>query len=212
MKRALVLVSLFFCCTGAFAQARSVTAEYQKSMQPAIEVEVPFAEKTVANSIIEKFEKKGYKGKENKGFISFKGVRLPELGSGEYDLYFKVDRKSRQQKDASILTLLISSGYDKFISESDNPDLIDSAKKMLNEQTNVTAALDLELQIKEQDNVNKKAEKKLADLVEDNESMNKKKAKLEKDIEENLKKQEEQRAEIEKQKQIFETLRAKRKQ
>ena len=48
--------------------------------------------------------------------------------------------------------------------------------------------------------------------MEDNESMNKKKAKLEKDIEENLKKQEEQRAEIEKQKQIFETLRAKRKQ
>lgn len=212
MKKALVSVSLFFFCTGAFAQARTVTAEYQKSMQPAIEVEVPFAEKTVANSIIEKFEKKGYKGKENKGFISFKGVRLPELGNGEYDLYFKVDRKSRQQKDASILTLLISSGYDKFISESDNPDLIDSAKKMLNEQTNVTAALDLELQIKDQDNVNKKAEKKLADLLEDNESMIKKKAKLEKDIEENLKKQEEQRAEIEKQKQIFETLRAKRKQ
>ena len=212
MKRVLVLVSLFFCCAGAFAQARTVTTEYQKSMQPAIEVEVPYAEKTVTNSIIERFEKKGYKGKENKGFISFKGVRLPELGSGEYDLYFKVDRKSRQQKDASVLTLLISSGYDKFISESDDPNLIDSAKKMLNGQTDITAAMDLESQIKDQDNANKKAEKKLADLLDDNESMNKKKVKLEKDIEENLKKQEEQRAEIEKQKQIFETLKAKRKQ
>jgi hypothetical protein len=212
MKRVIVSVSLFFFCTGAFAQARTVSTEYQKSMQPALEIEVPFAEKTVTNSIIERFEKKGYKSKESKGFISFKGVRMPELGAGEYDLYFKVDRKSRQQKDASILTFLISSGYDKFISESDNPDLIDSAKKMLNTQTDITAAHDLEIQIKDQDNTSKKAEKKLSDLISDNEDMNKKKIKLEKEIEENLKKQEEQKGEIEKQKQIFETLKGRRKQ
>lgn len=212
MKRVLVLVSLFFCCAGAFAQARTVTTEYQKSMQPAIEVEVPYAEKTVTNSIIEKFEKKGYRGKENKGYLTFKGVRLPELGKGEYDLYFKVDRKSRQQKDASLITLMISSGYDKFISESDNPDLIDNAKKMLDEQTGVTAAHDLELQIQEQDEINRKEDKKLAALASDSINLQKKKLVLDTEIVENAKKQVAQKAEIEKQRLILETLKARRKQ
>ncbi len=212
MKSVLVLVSLFFSCTVAFAQARTVTTEYQKSMQPAIEVDVPFAEKTVTNSIIEKFENRGYKGKESKGYLTFKGVRLSELGKGEYDLYFKVDRKSRQQKDASVITLLISSGYDKFISESDNPDLIDNAKKMLNEQTGVTAAHDLELQIQEQDEINIKEDKKLATLVSDSVNLQKKKLVLDTEILENSKKQEAQKAEIEKQRLILETLKARRKQ
>jgi hypothetical protein len=212
MKRVLVLVSFFFCCTGAFAQAHTVTTEYQKSMQPAIEVDVPYAEKTVTNSLIEKFEKRGYKGKESKGFLIFKGVRIDELGKGEYDLYFKVDRKSRQQKEASVLTVLISSGYDKFISESDNPDLFDNAKKMLNEQTGVTAAHDLELQIQEQDEISKKEDKKLAALASDSVNLQKKKLVLDTEILENSKKQEAQKAEIEKQRLILETLKARRKQ
>lgn len=212
MKRIIFLAALFFYSCGVFAQAHIVTTEYQKSMQPAVEVEVPFSEKTVINALVDKIEKMGYKAKETKGYTTFKGVRLPELGPDSYDLYFKADRKSRKEKDVSILTMLISTGYDKFISESDNPELIENSKRFLNDQTTVAAAHDLELQIKDQDDATKKAEKKLADLIDDNESMNKKKAKLEKDIEENLKKQEEQKAEIEKQKQIFETLKGKRKQ
>lgn len=212
MKKMIIAASLFFYCTNASAQARTVTTEYQKSMQPAVQVEVPYEEKTVANSLIEKFEKKGYKAKESKGYITFKGVRLSELGSGEYDLYFKVDRKSRQQKDVSTVTLLISSGYEKFVSESDNPDLYNNAKSLLNEHIGASAALDLENQIKEQEEVNKKADRKLADLAEDSTNLQKKKVKLDQDILDNSKKQELQRAEIEKQKQISEKLAARRKQ
>ena len=212
MKGFIFLVSLFFCCAGLFAQSRLVTTEYQKSMQPAVEVEVPYAEKTVSNSLIERFENRGYKSKESKGYLIFKGVKLSDLGPEEYDLYFKVDRKSRQEKEASIITMLISSGYEKFIGESDNPELYDNAKKFLNQQTTITAAHDLELQIQEQDEVLKKEDKKLTTLMMDSVNLQKKKTKLDLDIEENSKKQELQKAEIEKQKLIYEKLAARRKQ
>jgi len=212
MKRMFVLICLLLSCTAIFAQAHTTTAEYQKSMQPALEIEVPYAEKTVTRSLIERMENKGYKSKETKGFITFKSVKLPELGADEYDLYFKVDRKSRQQKDVSTVTLLLSSGYDKFISEADNPEVIANAKNILNEHIASSAAMDLELQIKEQQEINKKADSKLSDLISDSTSLQKKKIKLEQEIVENSKKQELQRAEVEKQKQIFDKLAARRKQ
>lgn len=212
MKKIFLLAAAYFITAGAIAQARTVTTEYQKNMQPAVEAEVPFPEKTVMKSIIDKMEKAGYRGKEVKGYMVFRSVRLQELGPDSYDLYFKTDKKSKKEKDASIVTMLVSSGYDKFISEADNADLIENAKKFLNKQTATSEAYDLELQIKDQEEITKKADKKLADLVEDGEDLQKKKAKIEKDIEENTKKQADQKAEIEKQKQIFETLKGKRKQ
>lgn len=211
MKKIFLSAIVVLLYIGAFAQARTVTTEYQKNMQPGVETEVPFPEKTVMKSIIDKMEKLGYKGKEIKGYTVFKGVRLQELGPDSYDLYFKTDKKAKQ-KDATIVTMLVSSGYEKFLGEADNGDLIENAKSFLNKQTATSEAYDLEMQIKDQEEITKKAEKKLANLVEDGEDLQKKKAKLEKDIEENIKKQADQKAEIEKQQQIFETLKGKRKQ
>ena len=210
-RKIIILAALLFSGITAFAQAHSVTAEYQKSMEPGLEIEVPYPEKTVYNSIVDRFEKKGYKSKETRGYISFKSVRTEELGSGEYDLYFKVEKRNRD-RDACVVTLLISSGYDKFIAEQDNPALFDKAKKMLNEQTEIAAAHDLELQIAEQDLAVKREDKKMTSLVTDSVNLQKKKTKLDADILDNSKKQELQQAEIDKQKQIYDKLVARRKQ
>ena len=115
MKKILVSVVIFFITATAFAQARTATAEYNKTMQPAVEIEIPYEEKTVMKSLVEKMEKKGYKGKDSKDYTVFRGVTMPEIGPGTYDLYFKADRKSRKEKDISILTMLISKGNDSFI-------------------------------------------------------------------------------------------------
>ena len=67
MKKIILSAALlFFYYSCVVAQAHTVTTEYQKSMQPALEIEVPYAEKTVASSLVEKMEKRGYKGKETK--------------------------------------------------------------------------------------------------------------------------------------------------
>jgi hypothetical protein len=212
MKKILLSAVIFFIATTAFAQARTATAEYNKTMQPAIEIEIPFEEKTVMKSLVEKMEKKGYKGKESKDYMVFKGVTMSELGAGSYDLYFKADRKSRKEKDISILTMLLSKGNDTFISETDEATLFSNAKTFLNSHIDNAMAYDLELQIKEQTAATEKADKKYSNLVDDGQDLVKKKEKVEKEIVENTKKQADQKAEAEKQRQILTTLMAKRKQ
>lgn len=212
MKKIFLSAVILFTAMAAFAQARTATADYNKTMQPAVEIEIPFEEKTVMKSLVEKMEKKGYKGKENKGYMVFRGVTMSELGSGTYDLYFKAERKSRKEKDVTILTMLASSGYEKFISEVDNAALHNSMKSFVTTHTDNATAYDLELQIKEQQESTDKAAKKYSNSVEDGEDLVKKKEKLEKEIADNIQKQAELKAESEKQAQILETLKAKRKQ
>ena len=118
MKKIYLLVIAFVVTASVLAQARNTTAQYQGSKQPAIEFDVPFPEKTVNKSIDNYFENKGYKGKDASGYLTYKGVRLPELGPDYYDLYFKTDKKSRKEKDATTVTMLISAGYSKFIGDT----------------------------------------------------------------------------------------------
>jgi hypothetical protein len=202
-----VILMQFF----SFGQAKLATAEYQKSMQPALEIEVPFSQKTILNAIEDKFIKMGYKGKDTKGYLTFKGVVLPEFGVDTYDLYFSAERKSKKEKDFSIVTMMISSGYEKFIGDTTNAIVLDKAKGWLNNLTPLTAAYDLELQITDQDDVTKKAEKKLNGLIEDAQDLAKKKAKIEKEIADNTTDQANQKAELEKQQQVLQTLKGKRK-
>ena len=212
MKKLFLSLAITVMATASFAQAHLATADYQKTMQPAVENDIPFPEKTVNKAIEDKMQKMGYKGKDNKGYTIYRGVRMAELGPDAYDLYFKTDRKSRKESDNTVVTMMVSSGYDKFIGDSTNSTVIENAKNYLNSLTEIIAAYDLELQITEQESATKKADKKLTNLVEDGQDLQKKKARIEKDIEDNIKKQADQKAESEKQRQIFETLKAKRKQ
>ena len=210
MKR--IILSLFTVTISAlsFAQAHLATADYQKTMQPAVENEYPFPEKTVSKAIDDKMQKLGYKGKDNKGYVIYRGVRIAELGPDAYDLYFKVDKRSK--KENTVVTMLVSSGYDKFIGDSSDNTVIDNSKKFLDSLINTVAAYDLEMQITEQEDVAKKADRRWAGLVDDGADLQKKKAKIEKEIEENIKKQADQKVETEKQRQILDTLKSKRKQ
>jgi len=211
MKKIFLLTTMLFAAVCSFAQARTATAEFNKIQQPAVETEIPFEEKTVMRSLVEKMEAKGYKGKESKGYMVFRGVSLPELGAGNYDLYFKTDRKSRKEKDITILTMMVASGFEKFISEADNATVMEGAKTFLNGHTAHATAYDLEQQIKDQEEVVNKADSKLKDLAEDSVSLVKKMAKLEKEMEENKDKQKSQATELEKQRLILDTLKGKRK-
>ncbi len=211
MKKVIIVFLALFTFCKSFSQARITTTEYQKTPQPSIEVEMPFSEKTVTKAIDDKLQKLGYKGKESKGFMTYKGVKMAELGPDTYDLYFKTERKSRKEKDITVVTMLVSTGYDKFVSDG-NSSVLGNAKNFLDSQFVMVEAFELEQQVTDQDNEVKKADKKMASLTEEAEELQKKKKKLEKDIEENLKAQENQKNEMGKQNQILNTLKGKRKQ
>lgn len=212
MKKIITLISLCCLYISASAQSTIETVSYLKTDRQAVVNEIPFPEKTIMNAIDNKMEQMGYKGKSTKGFTVYKGVRMAELGNGEYDLYFSADRKSRRNKDNSTLTLLISTGNEVFVTDKTNSGLMDNAKIYLDSIADMIGAYDLEQQITAQQDALDKASKKYNSLIDDGQSLEKKKKSLEKDIEDNKKDQEKQSADFEKQKLILETLKGKRKQ
>lgn len=209
MKKIFLLISLVAFFESVQAQARIQKVEYQKAEREAILHELPFPQDVVTKAIQDTLEKMGYKGKESKGYMVYKGVKLSALGGEAYDLYFSVDRKSRKEKDVSQVTMLISKGFDEFITEKSHPAVLGNAQDYLNNIRSTVAAFDLRQQITEQEETVKKVEKKIAGLVEDAEDLQKKKKKLEKEIEGNIKDQADEQKELEKQRQILETLRTK---
>jgi len=212
MKIIFLLLSASIYCSSLFAQSRLVTAEYQKNNQPGVQNEIPFNEKTVDKSIDDQLLKLGYRGSDTKGYKTFKGVRIIELGPDMYDIYLKTERKSRNEKDVTIVTMLISSGYEKFIGDTTNAQIIENAKIFLQNMVTKVAAFDLEQQITVQDNIEKKSAKKLANIVDDGISLQKKKTKIDIDIADNLKDQSTQKSATDKEQQILKILLDKRKQ
>ncbi|MGC4100160.1 hypothetical protein [Ferruginibacter sp.] len=210
MKYLFTLLFTIALFTAANAQSRTGTVEYQKINRQAVIAELPFPEKTIRDAIEDTMQKMGYKGKDSKGYTVYKGVHLPALGNDLYDLYFLADRKSRKDKESSTLTLMITKGYDSFVSDSSDSRVINNAKDYMDSIRNTIAAYDLEQQIVAQEDAVKKADKKFTGLVDDAANLEKKKKNLEKDIEDNKKDQASQQAEIVKQKQILDTLRGKR--
>ena len=212
MKKYLSLSSaLFLIVSMAHSQAEYKFIDFKDAQRPAISVTLPYPEKIVDGALQDKMSKLGYKGKEAKGFKEFKGVTIPELGSGTYDLYFAIDKKSKKEKDAATITMLVSKGNEVFVTEAEDTQTIAKAKQMLNNLHVGVAAYDLEQQISEQESVVKKEEKRLKGYVNDGEDLQKRKKKLEQQIEQNQKDQSAEEKEIQKQKDLYEILKARRK-
>ncbi len=172
--------------------------------------EYPFEPGITEDAVISKMKSLGYGYKSSKGFDVFKMVKLPELGSETYDLYYKVERKSKKEKDKSVLTLLISTGYENFINDTTGAEVLSRAKKYANELLETIAAYSLEKQIEEQVDAVRKAEKKYNNSVDNGADLEKKKRNIEADIEDNKKDQAAKKAEMESQRQVLETLKSKR--
>lgn len=211
MKTRLLIISIFsLLVLAGQSQAIYTQADYNKTKKPALLSELPFSDNTVKDAILDHMKTKGYKQDKNKDYVVFKGVSLAELGPGQYDLYFKINEKSRKERDKSIVTMFISKGYENFAGADTEPDLINNGKTFLDSLINTAAAYDLELQIKSQDESVKKAERRLQDMMNDKSELEKKITRLQDELAQNAKNQIDQQTEIDKQKQILQTLITKR--
>jgi hypothetical protein len=213
MKKLLgLLIIICSVFSVGYAQSYEGSVEYQKTSQPSVIAEFPYPPGMVEDAIKDKLEKQGFGSKDMKGFRVFRAVRIKEISADSLvDLYFKVERKSRREKDISVVYLMVSKSNEVFVSSNSDAAIMGNAKNYVNNLRPSLDAWNLELQIAEQEGALKKQEKKYDGLVEDGQDMEKKKKKLEQDIEENKQNQAKQKQEVEKQRQILETLKAKRK-
>lgn len=205
-----LLFGFLFCASYAFSQAQYKFIDFKNVQRPAIVYDVPYPEKTVDGALADKFSKMGYKGKESKGFTMYRGVSMPELGPGNYDIYIAMDKRSRKEKDITTVTMLLSRGNDNFVSDSADAPLIANGKKFLESLVTSTTAYDLEQQILAQAEAVKKEEKRLKNYGDEADDMQKRKMKLEQQIIQNKKDQDAEVKEIERQKQLYETLKTRR--
>ena len=211
MKKIISLVVMVVVYTSIHAQSYTGTADYKKMSRQAIFNEVPFTDKVTEAAIKDSLEKLGYKPKESKGFMVYKGVNLASLAKEPLDIYIAVERKSRKEKEVSVITMLLSRGEDNFITQGADAGIIDNARSFLNGFTNYIDTYYLEQQISEMEETRIAYEKKTAGLASDAEDLQKKKKKIEKEKEDNIKEQADHKDVAEKHMQNMEALKSKRK-
>ena len=217
-KYLLLLLAAFILSSTIYGQASYTSISYNKTSQPGLMLDLPYSESVVEDFIVANLKKIGYnaetKGKlfwkQNKlnGFYIFKDVRL-ENATEPVDLYFKVDQKSRKAKDQSIIYLLMGKG-ETFISSTSDEQTYQAAKSFLNGFIDQSASYKLDLDIKNQEESVKDAEKKLDKLKDNEKDMTKKIEQLEKDLKKNREDQEEQQKKISQEKDKLQELRGRK--
>lgn len=192
IKTFLLIAFLITGIITASPQATFTTITIKKNLQPGLILQLPNNTDVAEGTILQKLKETGYspetKGKlfwkKNKidGFYVFEGIQLPAIHNLKLDMYFKVDPKNRTEKNQSTIYLLVSKGYDNFISPDADSTTFIAATDFLNSFVAETAIYRLNLDIEEQAKVVKSAEKKLSDLQDDEKSLLKKMEELQTDL------------------------------
>ena len=216
MRSILFLLLALTFSSVVFSQAYEGTIDYDKKKQDAFVIEYPYPPEAVENALIKRMDEMGYKGKEekglfnkDKGFRVYKSAYVSDITSGSMDYAFKVESKRKGTESVLYMIILGKDGANaKSVFESSG---VDKAKSFLNNLQPMVEGANLELQIKDQEEILAKAQKKLKDLKDDKDNMEKKIKKLQDDIKDNEKAQDNQQKEIEDQAHELETLKAKRK-
>jgi hypothetical protein len=213
MKRIITAACLLLAGHACFAQAIDGSVKVSRDLLPAAVIQLPYAPDIVSEALADYLSKKGRsKGTDIKGFTTFRNTQTPTDNNGNADLYFKVERKSRQEKGSTLVSLLLTAPKAGDVAGSNLHYLnMEEAKAYLNGLVPVIEAHNLEQSIKDQNTVIIKTEARYKSLTEDGTDLDKKKLAIEKKINENRMAVQSQESEIALQKQKLETLVSKRK-
>lgn len=194
------------------AQAVETKTAYNKVDQPCIMSEYAYDADFVEKVITDDLKQRGFgKGKTSKGYNLYQAINFAELGTDKMDLYLKVEKKGKKEKDRTVVTLLLSKGYDNFMSSTTDANTLQNAINYLNNLKPKFDANNLDVQIKDQEELVRKEEKKYTSLQDDATDLEKKKRKIEDNITDNKAEQAKQKTEIDKQRQILDALKTKKK-
>ena len=211
MKKLYTIVVCMATVIMAHAQSYTGTTKINGLQKLAVINEMPFAAEITEDAVKKKLGQMGFTAKEEKGYLVYRNITLPDVGSGTYNFYFKTEKKGKKDKETSLVYMLVSDKYDAFLDETREPEAITGARRFINSLNVQAEDVYIESEISKQDLVVKKAEKEWNNAVADGLSLDKKMRELEENIKKNKEQQEQKRQELEKQKQLLLDARAKRK-
>jgi hypothetical protein len=187
MKKLIYLLILVVSCRITLpAQAFEGKIEYQKTMQPAAIIEWPYAEGIVEDAIKDYMGKRGCQQTNSNGFHIFKATRLDSVDADTSDLYFKIERKSRREKDITVVSLLVTKKNEPIqVPPAEGSARMEAAKSFLNNMAPYVEAGNLAVEINNQEEAIKKARKKYDNLLTEQNDLDKRIRKLEGELDQN---------------------------
>lgn len=212
-KHVLVLLIAFICSVTAWSQSTATEGkiELDKGQKVAAVMEVPYDQDVVESAIKDYMSKKGVRSDKSKGFMVFRGTKVTDQDLEVADLYFKVERKSRKDKNESRVYLVVGRpGENVGLRTADDRHQVENGKEMLNNMLSSVQGAGLEAEIAAQEDILKKAEKKLQNLEEDQRDLEKRIKNLEEKIDENKQDQRRQVDDVAKQRAMLEGMKARR--
>lgn len=210
LKTLAVALFISIAAIQSYAQnAHEVAVKISKVEQKAIAADYSYSKSLVQTALDGRFSRAGFgKSKSKSGFSVYSGVTWQEIApTDKLDVWVKTEEK----KGNTTLTILISRGYDNFMTSVTDSLQIENLKNFMNSLNADIVAADLAEKIEEQMKAVKVAEDKLAGLKKDNEKLQNDKQKIEKNIAQNEEAQKKSAADVDAEKAKLESLRVQQK-
>lgn len=207
---AVVLISISFSYSQTIT-SRDGTISYNKGDKAAAVIDLPYETQVVEKTIEDYFKSKGFKSSTSRGFKVYRNVPLGYSTDGSSDVYFKVERKSRQEKGSSLVYMVAARpGEDLSTRVLSDRDRVEDSKLFLNDLVPQFTRTNTDFEITAQEKILADAEKRYSRLKSEQTDLEKKIENLQKDLEKNKKDQESQVQTLEKEKEVLEALKQKR--
>ncbi|MBO9199100.1 MULTISPECIES: hypothetical protein [Niastella] len=207
----MVLVTVITVSTPVFSQSGETKIEFQKGDKVSAIIELPYSARVVEEAIQQWMEKKGGKSDRVKSFDVFRNTRLDKDEPEIVDVYYKVDRKVAKDKETATVYLLIGRpGENVGLRTEDDHFKIAESKELLNKMAPYIDAYNLEVQVKLQEEVVKKSEKKLLNLKDDQYDLEKKIKNLQDKLAQNKNDQQVQTDDLNRQKEALNVIQNKK--
>jgi hypothetical protein len=163
MRKSLLFGFFAILALGLKAQpsATEGTTRVDRTIQAAAIIEVPYPESVVLKAINDYMSMKGFRGSDALGGRVFRSYRLRPTHSYLSDLYFFTDRRSKKEKDITVVSLVVGINNED-IKKRTAPDMtsLDGGRELLNEMLASFESQNTDVQIREEEELVKKAQKK----------------------------------------------------
>ena len=189
----------------SYGQIYESKVDYNRTQQAALVSEYNYPEQIVEKTLRDKIEQMGYKIKSTRGFLVISNATLSDISSKPMEYAFKVERKSKKEKDIAVLSAIMNENGVN--ATADNTARL---KSFLTDLIPSIEAVNLYFMVNEQFNVIVKSQKKLKNLQDEQSSMERKVRNLQDDLKKNAREQDDMLKEITKQQELLEAFKAKK--
>ena len=204
MKYFLMIV-MAITLQNSYGQVYESKIDYNKTSQAAVVAEYKYSEEIVQKTLRDKLERMGYKIRNAKGFSVITNAVISSISSKPLEYAFKVERKSRKEKDITLLSVIVNEN--EVNATADNNEKL---KSFLSELIPSIEATNVDFMVNEQYAAVVKSQKKLKSLQDDQNSMERKIRNLQDDLKRNAKDQDDLQKEILSQQEVLDAYKAKK--